>query len=189
MEKSIRVFWELTEDRDGLNYLMDKVKCGECDTIVVYKIDRLMRSFSEGVSFIKFLLDNEIKIISTTEDVNSSTTSGRFFINMLLSLSELERDTIVDRLMNGKRKKFNESQRHSGRISFGYSKRENQLIVNESESKIVRYIFKKHSELLKRDLTKTKRTQHLLKLLKRHYNAYSHMGGMGVTWVLLPNGL
>ena len=162
------VFTGTTQNRNSINTLKQLVLDKECDSVIVMKLDRLMRNFSEGVSFIKFLLDNEIKIISTTEDVNSSTSSGRFFINMLLSLSELERDVIVDRLMNGKRKKFNESERHSGRISFGYSKRKNQLIVNDSESKIVRYIFKKHSELLKRDLTQTKRTQHLLKLLKRN---------------------
>ena len=38
------VFTGTTEDRDGLNYLMNKVENNECDTIIVYKIDRLMRS-------------------------------------------------------------------------------------------------------------------------------------------------
>jgi site-specific DNA recombinase len=144
----------------------------ECNSVIVYKLDRLMRNFSQGVVFIKFLLDNDVKIISVTEDVNSSTTSGRFFINMLLSLSELERDTIVDRLKSGKRKNFLNQKRSCGRISFGYKKVDDTLVVDENESKIVRYIFKKYSEYLKQDMTKTKRTQRLLKLLKKNNFKY-----------------
>ncbi len=162
------IFTGTTNNRDSLNTLKQLVLDGECDSVIVYKLDRLMRSFSEGVVFIKFLMENDVKIISVTEEVNSSTTSGRFFINMLLSLSELERDTIVDRLRSGKRKNFINQKRSCGRISFGYKKVDDTLVVNEDESKIVRYIFKKYSELLKRNMTKTKRTQNILKLLKKN---------------------
>ena len=161
-----------TNNRDTLNTLKQLVLDEECNSVIVYKLDRLMRNFSQGVVFIKFLLDNDVKIISVTEDVNSSTTSGRFFINMLLSLSELERDTIVDRLKSGKRKNFLNQKRSCGRISFGYKKVDDTLVVDENESKIVRYIFKKYSEYLKQDMTKTKRTQRLLKLLKKNNFKY-----------------
>ena len=52
------VYTGTTENRDGLNYLMDKVLKGECETIIVYKIDRLMRSFRSGINFITDLIDN-----------------------------------------------------------------------------------------------------------------------------------
>ena len=65
------------------------------------KIDRLMRSFSEGVVFIKFLLDNDVKIISVSEEINTESVSGKFYVNLLLSLSELERNTIVERYSMG----------------------------------------------------------------------------------------
>ena len=52
---------------------------------------------------------------------------------MLLSLSELERDTIVDRLKSGKRKNFLNQKRSCGRISFGYKKVDDTLVVDENE--------------------------------------------------------
>lgn len=162
------IFTGTTNNRDSLNTLKQLVLNEECDSVIVYKLDRLMRNFSDGVVFIKFLMNNDVKIISVTEEVNSSTVSGRFFINMLLSISELERDTIVDRLKTGKRKNFLNHKRQHGRISFGYKKLNDTLVVNESESKIVKYIFKKYSELLKRDITKTKRSQTILRLLKKN---------------------
>ena len=158
-------------DRDSIQYLKDKVESGECDSIIIYRVDRIMRSFSEGVVFIKFLMDNDVSIISVSEELNTKSTSGKFYINLLLSLSELERNTIVERLKIGRMNNFKNKKRHSGRVCFGYEKSENGLVVNENESKIVKYIFKKWSEINKLDITKTKKTQKLLKLLKsRNYD-------------------
>ena len=95
------VYTGTTSDRDGLNYLRSLVENRKVESVVVMKLDRLMRSFSEGVVFIKYLLDNNVKIISVLEKIDTSTTSGRFFMNVLLSLNELERDTIVERMNSG----------------------------------------------------------------------------------------
>ncbi len=168
------IFSGYKTNRDSISYLKQLVLERKCDSVIVYKLDRLMRNFSEGVIFIKFLLDNDVKIISVTEEINSSSSSGRFFINMLLSLSELERDTIVDRLKIGKRKNFMNQKRSCGRISFGYKKQDDTLVVDESESEIVRFIFKKYSHLMKREMSKTKRTQTLLKLLKKRNFKYKN---------------
>ena len=161
------VYTGTTQDRDSLNMIKDLVNRDECNTIIIYSIDRLMRSFSEGVIFIKYLLDNDVKIISTTEDINTDTITGKFFVNMILSLSELERNTIVDRLEIGRLNKFKNQLRSSGRICFGYKKNENgDVVVNDEESKIVKYIFKKYSQLKRLNITKTKQTQRVLRLLK-----------------------
>ena len=72
------------------------------ESVVVMKLDRLMRNFTEGVIFIKYLLDNDVKIISVMEQIDTSSVNGRFLVNILLSMSEMERDTIVQRLSNGK---------------------------------------------------------------------------------------
>ena len=51
-------------NRDGQNHLKDLVESGKVESVIVMKLDRLMRSFTEGVIFIKYLLDNNVKIIS-----------------------------------------------------------------------------------------------------------------------------
>ena len=133
-----------------------------------------MRSFSEGVVFLKYLLDNEVKIVSVSEDIRTDTVSGRFLLNILLSMSEMERDTIVQRLTGGKIEKFNENKKVCGRICYGYRKHDDQIVIDEEESKIVRYIFKKYSSLKKRGLSKIKRMKQLKKLLKM--NDYKYRG-------------
>ena len=60
------------------------------------------------------------------EQIDTSSVSGRFLVNILLSMSEMERDTIVQRLSNGKEERFNDNERVWGRIPYGY-KKENGL--------------------------------------------------------------
>ena len=166
------VYTGTTSNRDGLNYLKSLIENGDVESVVVMKLDRLMRSFSEGVVFIKYLLDNNVKIISVLEKIDTSTTSGRFFMNVLLSLNEMERDTIVERMNTGKLRKFENNERVSGTISFGYKKSENGLIVDKEESKIIHYIYKRYLELRKRDLSKTKTMRELRKSLKKRNYKY-----------------
>jgi len=168
------IYTGTTSDRDGLNYLKSLIENGDVESVVVMKLDRLMRSFSEGVVFIKYLLDNNVKIISVLEKIDTSTTSGRFFMNVLLSLNEMERDTIVERMNSGKIRKFENHERVSGSISFGYKKSENGLIVDKEESKIIHYIYKRYLELRKRDLSKTKTMRELRKSLKKRNYKYKN---------------
>ena len=89
-------------------------------------------------------------------------------------MSEMERDTIVQRLSNGKEKRFNDKERVCGRIPYGYKKENGLTTVDAEESKIVDYIFKKYLTLTKRGLTPIKRMRRLRTLLVR--NGYSYRG-------------
>ena len=100
-----------TSSRSGLNELKNLVENRNVESVIVMKLDRLMKNFTEGVIFIKYLLDNDVKIISIMEQIGTSSVSGRFLVNILLSMSKMERDTIVQRLSYGKEKKFNDKER------------------------------------------------------------------------------
>jgi len=168
------IYTGTTSNRDSLNHIKELVEKGECDTVVVYKLDRLMRNFTEGVVFLKYLLDNEVKIMSVSEQIDTSSISGRFLINILLSMSEMEKDTIVQRLNNGKIEKFQDSKKVNGRICYGYKKHNGEIVIDEEESKIVKYIFKKYNQLKSRGLTKIKRMKQLKKLLEM--NGFRYRG-------------
>ncbi len=75
---------------------------------------------------------------------------------------------IIIRLSEGREKKFLEGKKPYGSTPYGYRKdRKGKIVVDEDESKIVHYIFKRYHTLSKmKHLTKTKRTQKLLRSLK-----------------------
>ena len=89
-------------------------------------------------------------------------------------MSQMGRDTIVQRFSYGKEKRFNDKERVCGRIPHVYKKENGLTTVDKEESKIVNYIFKKYLSLTKKGLTSIKRIKSLRTLLNR--NGYSYRG-------------
>ena len=166
------VYSGTTSNRDGLNYLMDKVKSGECDTIVVYKIDRLMRDFRSGINYITDLIENGCKIISTQEQIDTSSISGKFFLQIMLSLSEMEKSTIVNRLKEGRKFRFNnEGKLVTSYPPFGYKKEDDTIVLDSDNSKIVKLIFDLYNQHI--DLPKHIRTRKITKSLERRKHTFN----------------
>ena len=178
-----------TSDRDGLNHLRELVNGGKVESVIVMKLDRLMRSFTEGVIFIKYLMDNDVKIVSVMEQIDTSSVNGRFLINILLSVSDLERTTIENRCLSGKTEGFQNKKKVCGRIPYGYEKKNGIISPNSEETKIVQYIYKKYLSLKKRGLTPIKRMKKLRQLLEM--NGYKYRGKVFTTHninYILKNG-
>ena len=83
-------------------------------------------------------------------------------------------------------RKFENHERVSGSICYGYNKSENGLIVDKEESKIIHYIYKRYLELRKRDLSKTKTMRELRKSLKKRN--YLMVGILGFRFLTLVKG-
>lgn len=77
------------DDRPGLAALMDYVRAG--DTVVVWKLDRLGRNMLHMLQTVKEFSDRGVKLISTTDGIDSSTAAGRMMIGVLGSLAESPR--------------------------------------------------------------------------------------------------
>ena len=160
------VFTGTTEERDGLKYIMDKVKSGDCDTLIIYKLDRLFRSFRSGINYITDLMDLGCKIHSTTEHLQTDTISGKFFMNILLSMSEMDISNLKKNMMRGKTHKHNrEGKRVCSSQPFGYTKVDGDIVEDKTDSKIVRFIFSLYRKYL--HLTPYKRNKRILNLLTK----------------------
>jgi DNA invertase Pin-like site-specific DNA recombinase len=71
------------------------------DTIVIYKIDRLARSLLHLMAIIDALEKRKITIVSICESLDLSNGYGRFVLQILGSVAELERALIRDRTNAG----------------------------------------------------------------------------------------
>lgn len=95
-----------TMNRPKLRKLLREMKEKKIDSVLVYKIDRLGRNFSD-LNYIVDLLDkNEIGLMSATQDFNTSTPEGRFMLRLLMSLAEFESGMISKRAIDGLRSMF-----------------------------------------------------------------------------------
>jgi len=156
------------ECRDGILLLQNMITNGECDIVIVNKIDRLGRSLLEGLKFLKFCEEHTVRVISISENIDTDNPQSKLITNILWSIAEHEIEMIKGRLSDGRLKKFEDNKKPYGALSYGYRKNhKGMIVVDEEESNIIQYIYKRYNTLSKmRHLTKTKRTQKLLHSLR-----------------------
>jgi len=158
------------DERTGFIKLKSLVEEGQCKTIVVNKVDRLGRSLLQGLLFLKHCEDNNVRVICIENGIDSSRPDSKLITNILFSIAENEKITILNRLSEGRKRTFEMGKKpYGGNLSFGYRKNHRgEIILDRFDSLVVQYIYQKWNDLTKKDnLTKTKRTQRILKLLKK----------------------
>ena len=158
------------DDRSGLKELQALIKTKECDTIVVNKVDRLGRSLLQGLLFLKYCEENNVRVICIENGIDTDNPQSKLITNILFSIAEAEKDQINKRLADGRSKTFEMGKKpYGGNLSFGYRKNnKGEIVLDKFDSMIVKLIYKKWNELSKKpNLSKTKRTQKILKLLKK----------------------
>lgn len=82
-----------------LNNLLDSLKAG--DTLVVWKIDRLGRVSLNLLSIKMQLEDNKIRLVSLTEVIDTSTSTGKFIFQINCAKAEFERNQTSERTIEG----------------------------------------------------------------------------------------
>ncbi len=71
------------------------------DTLIVWKLDRLGRSATNLITLINELEQQDCHFVSLTDNIDTSTTAGRFFFHVMASLAQMERELIVERTRAG----------------------------------------------------------------------------------------
>ena len=90
-----------TTERPALKRLMEDIKAGGIDVIVVYKLDRLSRSLLDFMNLAEFFEQHNVGVISVTQDINTSTSSGRMMLNILMTFCQFERESTRHGLFDG----------------------------------------------------------------------------------------
>ena len=127
--------------RPGLKRLLDDVRRGLVNTIVVYKIDRLSRSLADFAKLVELFDQHKVTFVSVTQSFNTTTSMGRLTLNILLSFAQFERELSGERV----RDKIAASRQRGiwmgGMPPIGYDVVDRKLIANPAEAKIVREMF------------------------------------------------
>lgn len=131
-----------TLDRPALKELMEDIRLGVVDAVIVYKLDRLSRSLKDTMTIIEdVLLPNDVHLVSLKETLDTSTPWGRAMIGILASFNQLDRETIVQRTTMGKKAKAAKGGFLGGNTPYGYAVAQKKLEVVEDEARVVRQIF------------------------------------------------
>jgi len=134
-------------DRPALQRLLDDVRSGKVDVILVYKVDRLTRSLADFAKLVELFDQHNVSFVSVTQQFNTTTSMGRLTLNILLSFAQFEREVTSERI----RDKIAASKRKGlwvgGMVPLGYDAKDRKIWVNEEEAERVRIIFRRYLEL------------------------------------------
>ena len=88
-----------TMERKEFQEMLKYARAG--DTIVVWKLDRLGRSLKNLLILIDELKQRQIEFISTTQNIDTSTPTGKVMLSVFGMMAELEKDLVRERTMAG----------------------------------------------------------------------------------------
>lgn len=132
------------KDRLELSRLVEACRNRQFDIVLVWKISRLSRNLKDLLYLIDIFEKNNVHFASCSEKFDTSTPVGRMTLQLLGSIAEFERNTIVENVKLG----LKEFARKGGKSSsvLGYDNIDKKLIINEAEARIVKLIFSLYAE-------------------------------------------
>lgn len=134
------------KDRPGVKRLINDIKEGKIDVVVLYKFDRLTRDSRDTEDFIQLLQEYSYVMVYAISGgvVDVSTPTGRFNARIMGAVAQYERENTIDRVIDGFIKKVKDGYSLCSSVSsYGYNRPKHQAIqtVNIEEANIVKKIF------------------------------------------------
>jgi DNA invertase Pin-like site-specific DNA recombinase len=90
-----------TTTRPGLSELMVDAKKRKIDIVLVWRFDRFARSVSHLLQALETFRTVGIDFVSISEQVDTSTATGKMVFTVLGAVAELERSLIAERVRMG----------------------------------------------------------------------------------------
>ncbi|GGZ97580.1 recombinase family protein [Novosphingobium arvoryzae] len=134
-------------DRPGLQNLLEDIRAGLVDVIVVYKIDRLSRSLMDFARLVEVFDKHKVTFVSVTQSFNTTTSMGRLTLNVLLSFAQFEREVTGERIRDKIAASRAKGMWMGGFVPWGYDAVDRKLVINEAEAAQIRFIFERFVEL------------------------------------------
>lgn len=120
--------------------MMERIRKGEPEYLVVYRLDRISRSVSDFCSILDLLQKKGIHFVSLNEDFDTKSPLGRVMITIASAFAQMEREIISERVADNMLELSKRGTWLGGKTPVGYvSKR----IASDPE----RGILKEHSVL------------------------------------------
>ena len=89
-------------ERKCIKELQSYIEDGIVDGVIFNRYDRIGRNLLNSLKLIRYFDENNIQMISVMDGWNTNNQNGKLMVSILLSFSEFEKDTIVDRMKVGR---------------------------------------------------------------------------------------
>lgn len=148
IQQPIRIFEDAgfsgkNTSRPALQQLLAECRAGAVSAVVVWKLDRLSRSLRDTLTIIEDVFQPRgITLVSITENIDTSTPSGRMMLNLLASFAQLEREQDSDRVVMAHKHLARDCKYLGGHVPLGYTiDDEKHYQLDPATAPVVRRVF------------------------------------------------
>ena len=127
--------------RSEMRRLIEDARVKKFDIIIVYSLDRLSRKTKVLLDMIDFFEYIGVSIMECMENIDTRDPREKAKIFYISSMVELENDNLLSKLEDGRNVAKMNTGMVGGKIPYGYQKVNKVISINESEARIVRYIY------------------------------------------------
>tara|TARA_B100000745_G_C20126135_1_gene385722 strand:+ start:45 stop:1211 length:1167 start_codon:yes stop_codon:yes gene_type:complete len=121
------------------------VRDGLIDIVVVHRLDRLTRNLSDFQQIMAELNTHNVPLVSVTQQIDISHHVGRLTTNIITSFAEFEREMIGQRVKEKRIAVLKQGRWQGTSCPLGYDVKDQRLVVEPGESKIVQEIFTRYA--------------------------------------------
>ena len=136
-------------DRPGLQQALAALKAKKADGLIVAKLDRLTRSVADLATLLDGFFSEKAgrQLWSVADAIDTRTAAGRMVLNILMSVSQWEREAIGERTRDALQHKRAQGER-VGQIPFGFDLAADgvTLVPNAQEQEVLSLIRRLRSE-------------------------------------------
>jgi len=126
--------------RPAYNKMMQELD--KWDTLLVIKMDRIHRNSKNFMLMMEHLKKEGKEFVSMTESLDTSTAMGRFVMDIIQRIAQLESEQIGERVYIGMEQKAKTNGGVLGfNIPYGYNYEDGKFQINTSEATIIKDIY------------------------------------------------
>jgi site-specific DNA recombinase len=131
--------------RPAYSKMMQEIE--KWNTLLVIKMDRIHRNSKNFMTMMEYLKQMDKEFVSMSESLDTSTAMGRFVMDIIQRIAQLESEQIGERVYIGMEQKARTEGGVLGfNIPYGYDYSDGKLLVNEDEARVIKSIYSNYIE-------------------------------------------
>lgn len=131
-----------TEEREGLNEIVEKALNKKIDFIITKSISKVSKNILYTLDIIKKLKQNNVNIYFEKENINTKDENSDMMINFVASIIQEEIKDISENIKWGYKKRFEKGEVLKKYKNFmGYTCINNELVIVPEQAEVVKKIF------------------------------------------------
>lgn len=123
-------------NRPGVQRVLDLVRRQEVGAVIVYRLDRLTRSVRDLGEILNGIQRAGVALHSVEERIDTDSATGRMLLNVLMSISQWEREVIGERTATALAH-LRENGKVFNHVPYGFRREGDNLIPDEHEQVVI----------------------------------------------------